>query len=150
MAKTRAQVQRARAWRTGTVRLQIPDGRASPCPAQAHGTEKFLPTLLCQELDSRIILLGRAAKVQCHPGMQEGKEATRKACSESLEGFFFVFLGFFFWSFEFFSRAGSALQASSLSVGSGVYISFLVGKFKTFFLKICVYVCICVCTLLCY
>lgn len=96
MTKTRARVQSASASRTGIVRLQIPDGRASPCPAQAPSTEKFLPTLLCQELDSRIILVGRAAKVQCNSGMQEGKEDMNKACSESLEDFFFFFdlLGF--------------------------------------------------------
>lgn len=70
--------------KNGIVRLQIQDRRISPRPARAQSTEKFFPSLACQELDSGRVLVARAAKVQRNPGIQARKENTDKACSESI------------------------------------------------------------------
>ena len=86
--------------KNGIVRLQIQDRRISQRPAQAQSTEKFFPSLVCQELDSGRVLVARAAKVQRNPDIQERKEDTDKARSESMGDWCF------FWSLWFSPQGG--------------------------------------------
>lgn len=61
MPKFCARVHSGFSLKNGIMQLQIQDRRISQGPAQAQSAEKFFPTWVCQEPDSRMILVGRAA-----------------------------------------------------------------------------------------
>lgn len=54
-----------------------------PAPSSSSKYRKILSYLVCQELDSRIVSVGRAAKVQCNPDTGEQEEDRAQVCSKS-------------------------------------------------------------------